>query len=179
MTVKWIGCATGNYAVGRSGHVPTAIVIHLMDGYLRGTDQWFLTGPEKRAGEMASSAHYGIGQSGEIHQYVKDEDRAYHAGRIHQPSWGGLIVGINPNSYTLGIEHEGFPEDPWSLDMMTSSATLIGHLSNKFSIPIDRRHIIGHHEIYSLKSCPGPNCDLERLVYMAANLISIPTAPVS
>lgn len=168
--IKWIGCASGNYAEGRGGFRPDAIVIHLMDGSLSGTDAWFLIGPEHRGnGALASSAHYGVGKSGEVHQYVKDEDRAYHAGRIKQPTWSGLALhpAVNPNSYTIGIEHEGRPEDVWSEEMKGASAALIRSLSDQWGIPLDRAHVCGHHEIYAPKSCPGPHCDLDQLISMA------------
>jgi len=42
MEKKWIGCAAPNFQAGRSsGHKPEAIVIHIMDGTLAGTDGWF------------------------------------------------------------------------------------------------------------------------------------------
>ena len=77
--------AAANFAHGRNGLKPQGIVIHLMDGTLLGTDAWFLNGNRG----SVSSAHYGIGKTGEIHQYVKDEDRAYHAGNVASASWPG------------------------------------------------------------------------------------------
>jgi N-acetylmuramoyl-L-alanine amidase len=167
MEIQWIGCAPGNFAKGRSGGKPEAIVIHLMDGSLTGTDAWFLT---ERA--VASSAHYGVGKNGEVHQYVLDEDRAYHAGRMSGSTWSGIAAhpGVNPNAYTIGIEHEGRPEDVWSEAMIAASAALIRQLADKWGIPLDREHICGHHEIFAPKVCPGPNCDLDKLIEMAADI---------
>src|SRR5260370_5619898 len=114
-------CAAGNWHAGRSGssHV-TAIVIHVMDGFLIGTDALFNQTPEQRQGDVhmhASAAHYGISQTGEIHQYVQDADTAYHAGGVFEPSWprikkdwhpaSQVYKGQNPNAFTIGIEHEG------------------------------------------------------------------------
>src|SRR6266704_3694410 len=97
----WIGCALGNFRSGRNGHVVTAIVIHVMDGSLVGTGSWFNTVGSK------VSAHYGIGKSGETHQYVDEADEAFHAGIAHYPTWAPAQSGINPNLFTIGIEHEG------------------------------------------------------------------------
>lgn len=172
--IKWVGCAPGNFGPGRLGGKPEAIVLHLMDGSLNGTDNWFRTPPEKRgAGALASSAHYGVGKSGEIHQYVRDEDRAYHAGRIHTPKWPYLLkrAGINPNNYTLGIEHEGLSYEAWTDTMCKSSAVLIRGLCDKWSIPLDRLHICGHREIFIDKLCPGPQCDIDRLISMAMGVV--------
>src|SRR6266481_5463722 len=105
LNIHWIGCAQGNFAPGRGGMKPEAFIIHLADGSLAGTDTWFLTRPEKRTpAGFPSSAHYGIGKDGTIHQYVKDEDRAYHAGRVLRATWVGLDAhpNVNPNSFCLG-----------------------------------------------------------------------------
>lgn len=166
-------CASGNWAEGRGEYKPLAIVVHLMDGSLEGTDAWFNTPPDKRNnGGFASSAHYGVGKSGEVHQYVADTDRAYHAGRVLRATAAILEEhpGINPNLYTIGIEHEGTVEDDWCADLAEASAQLIAELSGRWSIPIDRTHIIGHHEIFNAKPCPGPKCPLDQIVARAAEL---------
>ncbi len=141
--------------------------MHLMDGSLVGTDTWFL----QARPEAPTSAHYGIGKDGSIHQYVKDEDRSFHGGRVLAPTWKGLSLhpGVNPNSWTIGIEHEGRPADVWTDAMYAASASLIRMLSEKWAIPLDRQHIAGHHEIYAPKVCPGPHCDLDKLIALAGS----------
>jgi N-acetylmuramoyl-L-alanine amidase len=113
------------------------------------------------------SAHYGIGTHGAIHQYVGESDTAYHAGRSFEPVWTLLKPGTNPNLYTIGIEHEGTAESLWPDAMYTSSARLIAAVCNRWCIPIDRAHIVGHREIYARKTCPGNAVDLEHLVGLA------------
>src|SRR5271163_203896 len=98
----WIGCAKGNYQTGRPGQFqPEAVVIHIMEGTLKGTDSWF-NDPRAKV-----SAHYGIGTGGLVHQYVKEADTAFHAGIVDRPTWPLLKPRVNPNYYTIGIEHEG------------------------------------------------------------------------
>lgn len=197
MTVTQKPCAEGNWHAGRQFHGPfnriMGIVVHVMDGHLgngnTGTDELFNTVPAARAGALkgfASSAHYGISQNGEVHQYVKDEDTAYHAGRVRDPSWSliasywakGAYNGVNPNVFTIGIEHEG-SADPafaeklglsftWPPEMMKASSELIAALCAAYRIPIDRDHIVGHHEIYEAKPCPGDLRIVDLLVQMAA-----------
>jgi len=170
LSKTWIGCAEGNFASGRLDYKPEGIVIHLMAGTLIGTDTWFLTTPEKRD-EPPSSAHYGVGKEGQIHQYVKEEDRAFHAGRLNpQPPTLALLLqfrNTNPNNFLIGIEHEGQLEDEWPEAMIEASAALIAEICQRWDIPIDRTHIVGHHEIFSDKPCPGPKCPLELMVEMA------------
>jgi len=156
--VKWIGAAKTNFKPGRQIYKPKAIVIHIMGGSLAGTDTWF-----NNPAAMVS-AHYGIGKNGEIHQYVKEEDTAFHTGKLNNPTWTGLIKGVNPNLYTLGIEHEGQPSVLWTSAMEDASTKLVYDLCKKYDIPIDADHIIRHHEIYDLHNCPGPCWDKQTYI---------------
>jgi N-acetyl-anhydromuramyl-L-alanine amidase AmpD len=154
-----------NFWSGRKGYKPEAVVIHIMDGTLAGTDAWFANS------ESQVSAHFGIGKNGEAHQYVKEDDTAWHAGRIDNPDWKFIKPGnINPNLYTIGIEHEGKPEDIWPDAMKQASAALIKELCNKWQIPIDRDHIIGHYQIFSKKpNCPAKDKKIiDELIALAA-----------
>jgi len=93
---------------GRPGGLrPAAIVIHISEGTLSSADAWF----NNEAANV--SAHYCVGRVGEIHQYVSEEDTAYHAGSPVNPTWRLLRPCVNPNFYTIGIEHEGRAQDPW------------------------------------------------------------------
>ena len=74
---------------------------------------------------------------------------------------------VNPNWYTIGIEHEGRADTIWSDTLYNTSARLIDEICRRWAIPCDRDHIIGHREIRSDKTCPGFNVDLDKLVDMA------------
>ena len=149
---KIIQKKTPNFTVGRKTYKPEAIVIHVMDGTLIGTDSWF----ENPFSSVSS--HYGIGKSGEIHQYVKEEDQAWHAGKVISPQWSLLKPGVNPNLYTVGIEHEGTASTAWPEAMKKASARLIKEISLRWNIPLDREHVIGHYQINGEKpNCPAVN----------------------
>ncbi len=155
-----------NYSQGRKGFKPEAIVIHIMEGSLSGTDAWF-GNPGSRV-----SAHYGVGINGEVHRYVEEADTAWHAGRVKAPGWTLIKPSrdgkyVNPNYYTIGIEHEGDSKSELTDAMYEASSRLIADISERWDIPIDRSHVIGHREIYSLKTCPGSKVDLDKLVGMA------------
>lgn len=139
-----------NFAVGRSGQKIEAIVIHIMAGTLIGTDSWFAT-PMSQV-----SAHYGVGFTGEIHQYVQDANTAWHVGKIVQPtSWSLLKSGVNPNLYTLGIENEGQNLRTAPITQLNTLVSLIRSLATTYNIPLDRDHIIGHYQIKASKVCPS------------------------
>lgn len=148
MNIPVIKKPSPNFWESRNGHKPEAIVIHIMDGTLAGTDDWF-SRPSSQV-----SAHYGIGRNGEVHQYVEEPRAAWHAGSVFQATWKLLKAGINPNLYTIGIEHEGKPGDVWTDAMKFTSAALIRQISQRYAIPLDRLHVIGHYEITAKK----PNC---------------------
>lgn len=141
-----------NFKPGRKSPYPIdAIWIHVMEGTMIGTHQHF------RDPEAVASAHYGIGRDGSIEQYVDEADTAWHAGRVSDPTAPLVIERLpaNPNGYSIGIEHEGSGKDEMTPEQRESSAWLIWDIHERRGVPIDRRHIIGHHESYRPKSCPG------------------------
>ncbi|MER6012072.1 N-acetylmuramoyl-L-alanine amidase [Streptomyces bluensis] len=88
------------------------------------------------------SWHYSLRSTdGHIAQHVKTKDVAWHAGNWY----------INAGS--IGLEHEGFLASPdaWYTEAMyRTSARLATYLAEKYRIPLDRRHILGHDTV------PGP-----------------------
>lgn len=163
--IAWIG--SPNREEGRRGFRPETVVIHIMEATLTWTDAHFKD-PTSRV-----SAHYGIGGGGEIHQYVADMDTAWHAGRRYKATWR-LIRRENPNLYTLGIEHEAHEDSAWSQEMVDASTRLTAELCNRWHIPLDRDHIVGHREIYARKTCPGNWLDLDWFVAQIKKAISEP-----
>ncbi|RLG70037.1 MAG: N-acetylmuramoyl-L-alanine amidase, partial [Candidatus Iainarchaeum archaeon] len=93
-----------NFWKGRRGFKPEAIVIHITEGTASSTIDWFTRI------ESQVSSHYLIDRSGKVYQFVKEEDTAWHAGKVVQASWKLLKQGVNPNFYTIGIELEGFDD---------------------------------------------------------------------
>jgi len=129
----WVPAHPDNYAVGRSAKI-SKVVLHVTQGSYAGSVNWF------RNPAAGVSAHYLVRSSdGEITQMVRDRDTAYHV--------------RDSNASTLGIEHEGFVDDPsWFTEVMyRSSAALTRYLCDRYGIPKDRAHIVGHEEV------PGNN----------------------
>ena len=110
-----------------------------------------------------ASAHYLVTRAGRIIQMVKESNSAYHAGIRNNPHWN-LYDGTNPNTYTLGIEHEGF-DGSLTEEQYQASLFLHRELTAKYSIPIDTDHIIGHYRIDSVDrpNCPGSGFPWDRL----------------
>lgn len=159
MTIKQV--PSPNHSGPRSRPL-IAIVLHIMDGSLKGTDAWFQN-PASQA-----SAHYGIGKDGEIHQYVQDSNVAWHAGRVDKPTVP-VIPGVRPNYYTLGIEHEGWAKENLPLELYVASARLLRKLSKTYGLPLDPEHVWLHREVYSKKTCPG-TLDRGLLLHLASHV---------
>jgi N-acetylmuramoyl-L-alanine amidase len=161
VNIHWIGCAQTNFRTGRAAkYKPEAIVIHISEGTLASVDAWF--GNPK----AWVSAHYCVSRTGEIHQYVKEEDTAFHAGNFLRATWRLRKQNVNPNAYTIGIEHEGHASDerPWPDTQYEASAELIAGIAQRWGIPIDEDHLVLHREIRGDKTCPGPNFDRQTML---------------
>lgn len=142
---------TTNYTKGRGGQKPDAVVMHVVEGTMAGMRSWF-NNPASKV-----SAHYGISRAGEIEQYVEESDTAWANGRVLRPT--SLLVkerpGSNPNKWTVSIEHEGTGNDDLTPAQRAASAWLVADIAKRHNIPLDRKHVIRHHEIFAGKTCPG------------------------
>ena len=154
----------------RGGIVPVAIVNHISAGTMSSMDNWF-----RSPGNQVSSAHFGVAKDGRIHQYVKIERMAWANGlktdRI--PFATAPIVkdiGINPNLYTVSIEHEG-TDGELTEEQFQASVWLHRYIRQYVretwgkEIPFDEYHVIGHFQIDPVRkpNCPGPKFPWSRL----------------
>ncbi|MGN9843302.1 N-acetylmuramoyl-L-alanine amidase [Nonomuraea sp. H19] len=142
---RWVAAHSSNYAVSNR---PTSdkidrIVIHVTQGSYAGTISWFQNGPRANP----TSAHYVIRSAdGAITQMVREKNRAFHAGSYNRRS--------------VGIEHEGFVNNAtWFTDAMyRASAALTRNIADRYGIPKDRTHIVGHHAVPGADHTdPGPH----------------------
>lgn len=153
MKIIWKGAATGNFEIGRKFPIDR-IVLHWIVGRLTAADVEFQK-PSRQA-----SAHYGVGNK-VVHQYVKEEDTAYHCGNLAF------------NRRSIGIEHEGGPDIPITDETYATSAEILANLCKKYVIPLARTHIVGHREV-SATQCPGV-LDIDRIIREAEALAVPPT----
>ena len=161
---------TPYFTRGRDGHAPLGVVLHSTAGSFAGTVQWF--------SEAASgvSAHYLVGLGGEVAQFVDEKDTARHAGRVQDPTAPAFLLAANPNLVTIGIEFvdDGDPQGCERTPEQTANgAELLWAIATRWSIPLDREHVVGHREISAETICPG-NLDVEGLVAAARDLDAEP-----
>jgi N-acetyl-anhydromuramyl-L-alanine amidase AmpD len=116
----------------------TSIVQHVTEGSLENTIKAF------QDPLWYASAHYVIDTDGTIYQMVPTKDIAWHAGNWYI------------NQHSIGIEHIGFAADgrKWFTPAMYQSSALLNQwLAEKYNIPLDRQHILGHDNVQG--SIPG------------------------
>lgn len=174
---EWKG--SPNFTPGRKGYSIEAVVIHVMGGYLYGCDEWF----NNRPTYSGVSAHYGIGGADkrEIHQYVKLEDTAWHAGGNAKGTWNFLgLDDSDANPYTIGIELEGGYSgeaiDPSTID---EASWLVATLyKDGWLKGIGRDRVIGHNEINQVSRTMCPGIDMNKFVKMVQEKYNTLVLPV-
>jgi len=144
------------------------VVIHITDGgsNINGPISWF------QNPASGVSAHYIVGQNGEVVQMVRDRDIAWHAN--------------SANGDSIGIEHcarapqaQG-PNDPGLMPtplQYEASAALVQWLCDQYGIPVDRDHILGHSEAdpnTTHVNCPNAVWDWDYYMDILATGASLP-----
>ena len=139
-SADYVPACTGNYTnASRGASQITRIVIHTVQGGYSSCYNWFANC------DSNVSAHYVVSKTGQITQMVLDEDIAWHAGYSEY------------NATSIGIEHEGFVEEPdnYTDAMMQASAALTRSLALKYDIPMNQVDILGHVKVPGCSSGKG------------------------
>jgi hypothetical protein len=160
---RFVPAALVNYRSPSSPRSISRVVIHITDGgrNIAGPISWFENPNQinSRGETIHVSAHYVIGQDGEVVQMVNHEDIAWHAGRAN-----GDSIGIEHVANTQGLV-------PTEAEYC-ASAGLVRWLCDQYGIPVDRDHIQGHAEADTRtthKSCPNAVWDWEYFMGMVTS----------
>lgn len=104
------------------------------------------------------SAHYLIGETGQVWQMVAEEQRAWHAGG------GEWQMNRDVNSSSIGIELANTAEQPFSEPQMSALEDLVSGLMARWDIPA--AGVIGHSDMApGRKIDPGRRFDWRRLAH--------------
>jgi len=150
-----------NQAYGRNSHTIKGFIIHITGGSFQSALDW-TTNIKSQV-----SYHFIIDKDGDDLCLVMPENTAWHAGKIENPTSELVKNGPNPNEYTIGIALAGTADEKPTIAQIVKCAKLINYLAPYYTIPLDRKHIVGHNEIRSDKICPGPHIDLNTIIYLA------------
>lgn len=187
--IQWVGAHPANFERGHDGLAWEAVVLHVAEGTMAGIDTWF-NEPNARA-----STHFAVGRDGAVHQYVSLADTAYGHGAI-EPGYTATLIDANrradggarnPNTWAIGVEHEGKSGDAMSPAQFEASTGLVAWLFATALLPggasdvrIDRDHILRHAEISprTRARCPGyPEETLARYVARVREVVEGPVQP--
>lgn len=92
------------------------------------------------------------------YHFVIRKNGAIERGR---PEWFVGAHAYGENYHTLGVHLSGdFMTAKPTSQQIEMSAMLLAYLSEKYNIPLDRNHIVGHGELMST-DCPGKNLQNE------------------
>ncbi|MFB6705188.1 N-acetylmuramoyl-L-alanine amidase [Streptomyces sp. NPDC056333] len=155
----WTPASTANYTASTrpSAYPVECVIIHVTQEMFSDTIGIFQN-PAKQV-----SANYVVRSAdGYIAQCVREQDIAWHAG-----NW-------DYNTRSVGIEHEGWVDQPayFTNALYEQSALLTASVCDRYGIPKDREHILGHAEVPGTDHTdPGPNWDWVRYIRLV-NLFS-------
>lgn len=155
----WIG--TPNYTPGRYQSI-RYITLHVMAGYLAGTDSTF-----QHSG--GASATYGVGSNGAVHQYVAEADTAWSDGN-----------GVYGNGASISIEHEGGITNALNTDKcVTASARLCADIARRhgWTKLVRGQNVMLHRDLppFSHPSCPDKCANplrWEEIISQANNILA-------
>ncbi|GAA2960128.1 MULTISPECIES: N-acetylmuramoyl-L-alanine amidase [Streptomycetaceae] len=149
-SARWAAASPSNWTGSKrpSAYPIDLVILHVAQQTFTETVDIFRN-PAKQV-----SAHYVV-RSGDgfVAQCVREEHIAWHAG-----NW-------DYNTRSIGIEHEGWVDEPayFTPTMYERSARLTASICDRYGLPKDRAHVIGHHEVPgSDHTDPGVNWDWAR-----------------
>lgn len=164
----------GNYdTANRSSDMKiNSVVIHDSEGTLQQILDAF------KDPSFYSSAQYVVAADGTVYQMVQNKDVTWHAG-----NWWY-------NMHSIGIEHVGHAATggtDYTQAMYESSAKLVKYLADKYDMPLDREHVLGHDNIPAQKTAsiagmhtdPGSFWNWQKYMRLLGNPVSIRDVRVS
>ncbi len=152
--------ASPNYSSRPSGKAgtPAIVIIHDCEGAYSGCWSYLASS------SSGVSAHYVVSSNGgEISQLVREKNKAWHIAATYDCGHNAKQMcdynGQGSNNFTIGIEHAGFAsQKSWDKGLLTASAKLTCDITNDWSIPRDKFHIVGHGQLQPYNRVdPGPN----------------------
>lgn len=158
--VREVRAHRANYSA-RSRRTIRRIVLHTIEGSEQAGINTFKN-PRSRV-----SAHYLVSKRGRITRLVPDMSIAHHV--------------RHNNSDTIGIENEGYASrNGWTTAQYEALANLVRALCDRYRIPKDRRHILGHNELDRRRRVdPGRYFDWTRFMALVRGRASSGGASVS
>ncbi len=154
-----------NHGPRREGVRPSLVVLHYTAMATAGAALDRLCAPEHEV-----SAHYLIGEHGQVWQLVDEAMRAWHAGA---GAWGGIG---DVNSASIGIELANPGDAPFAAAQMAALEGLLTGIRARWDLA--PQAIIGHSDMApGRKADPGEKFDWRRLARSGLTVWPLATGP--
>lgn len=162
----------GNPRVNR----PVAIVLHTPE---EPADDYESTPHYFAQPGVAAGTHYYLDNDGDVYQMLPESECPYANGTKGGPGgnrvWKGQLdtwapwatVGLSNNCQTISIEMEGYAASigqTWNDSQHAALIALIRNIAYRYSIPLDRDHIVGHFELATDRVDPGATFPWDRVM---------------
>lgn len=155
------------------------IVNHIGTGTKASNLSW-LTNPASGA-----SCNAYIDKQGTIYELVPPISSPWTNGQVNQPDMSNPIIaaivrdGVNPNTRSYTIEHEGNPGDDLTPEQIAANNQVTAWVASTVGLPINRETIVGHYQFDSVNRpyCPSFTDDEWRQLVNGALQLLDPTLP--
>ncbi|WP_257140529.1 N-acetylmuramoyl-L-alanine amidase [Burkholderia sp. RF2-non_BP3] len=169
--------ASPNFDEGRGSKTIDRIIIHIADvPTVQRVVNTFTNATSK------VSAHYLVGQEGEVVQFVSEADTAWHCKGSNQRSIGIEHIAVKRGGADYprrnGTVQHFDALAPTQLQYETSAA-LVASLCDKYQLPINRTTIMGHREADTSTghtACPDGNWDWDYFMRLVTSRTCQPQA---
>lgn len=159
--------AQGGYSVEDGEMKATAVVIHVIEGWLTTMIEW----ARERPVHHQASYHFVVGLSGAVTQFVPIFTPAWHAGRRDDgtpPTWSGWDPPRNPGGHTVAIAREGFASHDWAPVQIRATVEVCKWVMARHGIIPAVENLIGHYELNPVSRAHDPGGDWDKLEMIAA-----------
>ena len=164
----------------RVGHLPVAVCFHRMDGYLANCFGLF----NSPMGD--ASAHYGVGKSGTVEQYVAEADAAWGSGIWNHPNLSNRFLAdafndqppTNSNQILIHVELEDYPAGTtMPAAQYAALLALVRDIFKRHAWPVgDSARYIRHSDIDSVTRAKDPGVYLN-LAQLRADMAAVQPKP--
>jgi hypothetical protein len=151
------------------------IVDHIGTGTKSSNLAW-LTNPASKA-----SCNAYIDKAGTIYELVPITSSPWTNGQVKNPDLANRIIadvvraGINPNTVSYTIEHEGNPGDDLTEAQIRANAEVTAWVASVVGMPVSRETKVGHYQFDNVDRwyCPSfTDAEWQRLIDGANRLLS-------
>lgn len=148
----------------KGGNRPRVVILHIIVGTLAGADSWF------RNPRSKVSAHFGVGKTGTLYQWVDTADRAW--------------ANAGANSYSISIENEGDVGDALTEAQLNRCAEILAWAHRTHGVQVRVNNDVNgsglsYHRMSSSWSLGGTACPGDRIIAQRGEIVRRAQALIS